>query len=139
MNLYSPDKPNITGWGTSNMRETILGNSGTPSSPPTKSLLAILPAELRAVLMPVTKYTDNKGGGTSAAGNITATTDYLWLLAEFEVIGETDDGWRHREGNNNERYSQLPYDYFKAGNSREVYKHNETSSDAYVWLRSPSN
>lgn len=44
--------------------------------------------------------------------NVTATTDYLFLLAEFEVFGS-------RSGANQyEQNSQAQYDYYKAGNSR---------------------
>lgn len=69
------------GWEESYMRKTVLGNSGTPSSPPEYSLMGALPADLRAVTQPVTKYTYNS--------NVTATVDYLWLLAEFEVFGDS--------------------------------------------------
>ena len=135
MNPFNEEEDNSTGWENSYMRETILGNSGTPSSPPAKSLLAILPTELKAVLRPVTKYTDNTA---AEGGKITATTDYLWLLAEFEVMGIQREGMMDVEGNQGEPYSQLPYDYFRAGNSKEVYKHNDTASNATIYLRSPS-
>ena len=121
---------NSGGWNASEMRKNTLGNSGTPSSPPANSLLAALPAELRAVLKPVTKYTDNTGNGGNSSGAVTATIDYLWLLAEFEVFGSQS------YANQYEKNSQLQYDYFKAGNSKIAYKHNATSSAVWVWLRS---
>ena len=49
--------------------------------------MAALPADLRAVMKPITKYTDNIGGGTNDAGNVTASVDYLPLLAEKEIFG----------------------------------------------------
>ena len=39
-------------------------------------------------MQPVTKYTDNTAnGGGNVQTYVTATTDYLFLLAEFEVFG----------------------------------------------------
>lgn len=130
--VMNGNSSNNGGWNASEMRKNTLGNSGTPSSPPTNSLLSALPAELKSVLKPVTKYTDNAGNETNSSGAVTATTDYLWLLAEFEVFGSQS------YANQYEKNSQLQYDYFKAGNSQIAYKHNVTSSAVYYWLRSPS-
>ena len=123
---------NSGGWNTSEMRKNTLGNSGTPSSPPAASLLAALPADLRAVMKSVTKYTDNTGGSNSSRA-VTPTTDYLWPMAEFEVFGSRS------YANQYEKNSQMQYDYFKAGNSKVAYKHNSTFSAVWVWLRSADN
>lgn len=123
---------NSGGWNGSYMRKTVLGNSGTPSSPPANSLLAALPSDLRAVMKGTTKYTDNTGGGSDTASYVTSTTDYLFLLAEFEV-------WGTRYGANSaEQNYQKQYDYFKAGNSRVAYDHRNTGSAVWWWLRSPN-
>ena len=123
---------NVGGWKDSSMRKTLLGNSKTPTSPLANSLMAALPSDLRAVMKSVTKYTDNVGNATgSVAGNVTATTDYLFLLAEFEVFGS------RYYANDYERNSQLQYDYYKASNSRVAYKHNATGTAGWWWLRSP--
>ena len=123
---------NQGGWASSYMRTTVLGNSGTPSSPPASSLLAALPSALRAVMKAVTKYTDNVGNNTgNVQSNVTSTTDYLFLLAEFEAFGS-------RSGANSyEQNYQLQYDYYKAGNSRVAYRHTSTASAVWWWLRSP--
>ena len=113
------------------MRRNILGNTGTPTSPPANTLLAALPADLRAVMKPVTKYTDNTANGTNVASNVTGTTDYLFLLAEFEVFGA------RYYANSAEQNYQLQYDYYKAGNSKIHYKHSATGTAVVVWLRSP--
>ena len=123
---------NSGGWNGSHMRKTVLGNSGTPTSPPANSLLAALPADLRAVMKSTTKYTDNTGGGSDNASYVTATTDYLFLLAEFEVFGA-------RSGANSaEQNYQKQYDYYKAGNSRVAYNHTAVTTAVWWWLRSPS-
>ena len=123
---------NSGGWNGSYMRKTVLGNSGTPSNPPANSLLAALPSDLRAVMKGTTKYTDNTGGGSDNASYVTSTTDYLFLLAEFEV-------WGTRYGANSaEQNYQKQYDYFKAGNSRVAYNHSNTASAVWWWLRSPN-
>ena len=120
-----------SGWNQSYMRKTILGNSGNPSSPPSNSLLAALPADLRAVMQSVNKYTDNTGHGSISSGAVTATVDWLWLLAEFELYGS------RTHANQNERYSQQQYDYFKAGNPKTFGKHNATGTVVWAWSRSP--
>ena len=121
---------NSGGWNGSYMRKTLLGNSGTPSSPPANSLLAALPSDLRAVMKPVTKYSDNTGGGSDNASYVTATTDYLFNLAEFEYHGARS------YANSAEKNFQLQYSYYKAGNSKVKYKHGETGTAAHHWCRS---
>ena len=104
---------------------------GTNLSSYSGTIIAVIPAALRAVLKSVTKYTDNTGGGSSAASNVTATTDYFFLLSEFEVFGSIS------YANGNEKNKQAQYAYYSAGNSKIKYKHNGTSTAARWWLRSP--
>ena len=121
---------NSGGWNGSYMRKTLLGNSNTPASTLENSLMAALPSDLLAVMKTVTKYTDNTGGGSNSSGNVTATADYLFLLAEFEVFGTRY--W----ANQYEQNSQKQYDYYKAGNSRVAYNHSAVSTAVWWWLRS---
>ena len=124
---------NQGGWASSYMRNTVLGNSGTPSSPTANSLMAALPSALRAVMKAVTKYTDNVGNDTgNVQSNVTSTQDYLFLLAEFEVFGTRN--W----ANSYEQNYQVQYAYYQAGNSRIAYRHTSTASAVWWWLRSPS-
>lgn len=121
---------NSGGWNGSYMRKTLLGNSNTPDSTLENSLMAALPSDLLAVMKTVTKYTDNTGGGSNSSGNVTATADYLFLLAEFEVFGT------RYLANQYEQNSQKQYDYYKAGNSRVAYNHSAVSRAVWWWLRS---
>lgn len=121
---------NVGGWNDSYGRKTLLGNSGTPTSPPANSFMAALPADLRAVMKPVTKYTDNTGNASNAPGAVTPTTDYLFFLAEFEVQGVRS------YANQYEQNYQAQYDYYKAGNSKVKYRHNATGTSVYHWCRS---
>lgn len=121
---------NSGGWNGSYMRKTLLGNSNTPDSTLENSLMAALPSDLLAVMKTVTKYTDNTGGGSNSSGNVTATADYLFLLAEFEVFGT------RYLANQYEQNSQKQYDYYKAGNSRVAYNHSAVSTAVWWWLRS---
>lgn len=128
----NPNNSNSGGWKNSYMRTTLLGNSGTPTSPRSGSLMAALPSDLRAVMKSVTKYTDNVGNDTGhTASNVTATTDYLWLMSEYEVQGGQS------YANSYEKNSQAQYEYFKAGNSKIAYRHSSTGSAVWWWLRSP--
>ena len=123
-------RTNSGGWNNSYMRKTLLGNSGTPSSPPANTLLAALPADLRAVMKSVSKYSDNTGGGSDTASYVTATTDWLFLLAEFEYHGSRS------YANSAEQNYQKQYDYYKAGNSKVHYRHDNTGSAVSAWTRS---
>ena len=101
----NPNNSNSGGWKESYMRKTLLGNTGTPTSPPSNSLLAALPSALRNVMKPVTKYTDNVGNNTgNTQSNVTSTTDYLFLLAEYEVFGSRS------YANSYEQNYQVQYD-----------------------------
>ena len=113
------------------MRKTVLGsNSASATSPTANTLLAALPADLRAVMKPATKYSDNTGGGSDTASYVTSTTDLLPLLSEFEYHGA------RTYANSAEKNYQAQYDYYKAGNSKVHYKHNATGTAASVWCRS---
>lgn len=120
---------NVGGWSSSYMRGTICGTSLTSYS---GTFIGVLPSELRSVLKSVTKYTDNTGNSSTSSANVTATTDYVFLLAEYEVFGSTD------RANTNESSKQAQYAYYSAGNSKVKYRHSATSSTARWWLRSPN-
>ena len=121
-------RTNSGGWASSQMRTNICGTSLSSYS---GTIIAVIPAALRAVLKSVTKYTDNTGGGSTAASAVTATTDYFFLLSEYEVFGSIS------YANSNESSKQAQYAYYSAGNSKIKYKHDGTSTAAYWWFRSP--
>lgn len=127
--VMNASNTNSGGWKSSQMRTNICGTSLSSYS---GTIIAVIPAALRAVLKSVTKYTDNTAnGGGSTASYVTATTDYFFLLSEFEVFGSIS------YGNTNEKNKQAQYAYYSAGNSKIKYKHNGTSTAALWWLRSP--
>lgn len=145
---------NYGGWIASDLRYDILGSTNkapsgygaakttsavgydapanTATSPVANTLMAALPADLRAVMKPITKYTDAVGNASNVAANVKTSVDYLPLLAEFEIFGTRS------YANQYEQNSQLQYDYYKAGNSKVKYRHSATSSTAVWWERSPS-
>lgn len=110
---------NSGGWNNSYMRKTIC--------PAFKN---VLPAAMQNAIKSVTKYTDNTGN-SSAASAVTATTDEIFLLAEYEVFGTI------ARGNTNESSKQAQYAYYSAGNSKIKYNHSSTSTAVIWWLRSP--
>lgn len=127
--VMNASNTNSGGWKSSQMRTNICGTNLSSYS---GTIIAVIPAALRAVLKSVTKYTDNTAnGGGSTASYVTATTDYFFLLSEFEVFGSIS------YGNTNEKNKQAQYAYYSAGNSKIKYKHNGTSTAAFWWLRSP--
>lgn len=145
---------NYGGWKACDLRYDILGSTNkapvnygkaratsdtgydaptnTATSPVANTLMAALPADLRAVMKPITKYTDNKGNSSDVAANVTSSLDYLPLLAEQEIFGGN-----RTYSNQYEKNSQVQYAYYSAGNSKVKYRHSATGSTAYVWERSP--
>ena len=122
------DGMNTGGWKDSVMRKIVCGaeQGGT-----TISILNVISDGLKSAIKSVTKYTDNTGGGSTAASNVTATTDYFFLLSEFEVFGSIS------YANSNESSKQAQYAYYSAGNSKVKCNHSETSNAVGWWLRSP--
>ena len=118
---------NSGGWEDSYMRHNILGTSKTSYS---GRFIGVLPSALRNALKSVTKYTDNTGNASTSSSTVTATTDYIFLLSEYEVFGSCSFA------NSNEASRQQQYAYYSAGNSKVKYRHTSTSSTAIWWLRS---
>lgn len=126
--VMNASSTNSGGWANSQMRTNICGTNLSSYS---GTIIAVIPDALRAALKPVTKYTDNLiGGSYPTESNVTATTDYFFLLSEFEVFGSIS------YANSHESSKQAQYAYYSAGNSKIKYKHNGTSTAASWWLRS---
>ena len=121
---------NSGGWEDSYMRNSICGTSKTSTS---GRFMGAIPAALRNALKSVTKYTDNTGNASTSSSAVTATTDYIFLLSEYEVFGSCSIS------NSNEASRQQQYAYYSAGNSKDKYRHTSTSSAARWWLRSASH
>lgn len=119
---------NSGGWEDSYMRNNILGTSKTSYS---GKFIGVLPSALRNVLKSVTKYTDNTGNSSTSSSAVTATTDYAFLLSEYEVFGSCT------YANSNEASRQQQYAYYSAGNSKIKYNHSSTGTAISWWLRSP--
>ena len=107
---------NAGGWSSSHMRSAVM--------PLIKSAL---PADLQAVIKPSTIFTAPNTGNIE----LTVTEDEVFLLAEYEVFGAIS-GASTQEPNYLKQYS-----YYSAGNSKLIYKHNDTSTAARWWERSP--
>ena len=128
---WNTSNTNSGGWNACYKRKTLYGNDGTPTSPLANSLMAALPSDLRAVMQPVTKYTDNTGNSSNSSGNVTTTTDYLFDLSEFEVFGTRS------YANQYEQNYQAQYDYYKAGNTKIANNHTAVTTAVWWGLRSP--
>lgn len=144
---------NYGGWAGCDVRYDVLGSTNVAPSgygaavttsrvgydatetcatnPVTGTLMAALPADLRAVMKGVTKYADAVGNSSNVAANVKGFVDYLPLLAEFEVQGTRS------YANQYEQNYQKQYDYYKNGNSKIMYRHSATTSTAWWRLRSP--
>ena len=144
---------NDGGWAACDMRYDILGSTNVPpdnyghrryssdkghdptptctTNPVKNTLMAAFPVDLRAAMKSATKRTNNLGDST-ASSVVTATQDYLPLLAEFEVLG------RCTYANDYEENYQKRYAYYANGNSRVKYRQSSPSLTAPWWCRSPA-
>ena len=117
-----------------NMNKTQINEGGWEGSQMRKNIMPLIkaafPADLRAVIKPSTIYTA-KNWGTNT--DCTAAEDEVFLLAEYEVFGKSN-----RASNQEQNYLKQ-YAYYAAGNSRVKYRHNNTSTFAFWWERSPSS
>lgn len=111
---------NSGGWNGSYMKKTIC-----------PAFRNALPTVLRNILKTVTKFTDNTGGGSDTASNVTSSSETIFLLSEFEVQG------KRTYANSAEQTYQVQYEYYRNGNSRIKYQHGSTASPCFWWLRSP--
>lgn len=150
----SPYNTNYGGWKGCDLRYDILGSTNKEPSgygeiatssrigfdpvdysvgliPVPNTLISALPYDLRSVMKCVTKYTDNKGGSSNELHDVTPSVDYITVLSEFEVLGE------HRRANQHEKNYQKQYTYFSVGNSNIKKKHDNVSSGASYFVRSP--
>lgn len=106
----------------------VTGNNPTStctSNPVPNTLMAALPSDLRAVMKPMTIYTDNVGGDSNLQTNVTQTIDYLPLLSEYEVQGN------RIYANQYEQNYQVQYQYYIDGNSRVNY--GTYDSSVVIW------
>lgn len=140
-NMNHSSNTNSGGWKGCDLRYDVLGSTNTndgdatattATNPVANTLMAALPSDLRAVMQPMTIYTDNTGGGSDNASYVTKTTDYLPLLAEYEIFGT------RTYANSAEKNYQAQYAYYSAGNSKVKYRHSATGSAAWWWERSPN-
>ena len=139
-NMNHSSNTNAGGWKGCDLRYDVLGSTNTndgdatattATNPVANTLMAALPSDLRAVMQPMTIYTDNTGGGIDNASYVTKTIDYLPLLAEYEIFGT------RTYANSAEKNYQAQYAYYSAGNSKVKYCHSTTGSTAWWWERSP--
>lgn len=98
---------NVGGWASSNMRNNICSQ-----------FLYVLPTDLQAVIISCSKYTNNGFGSAVTPGDITATSDKIWIPSETETLGVQ---WPSLSDLDEYDYQQT-YDYYMNGNSEIRYR-----------------
>lgn len=111
---------NSGGWASSYMRNTIC-----------TAMFNAMPNDWQEVIANATKYTDNVGGGAEVAGNVSATTDKIFLLGGGELVRQISV-WNRYEND-----FQAQYEYYANGNSKIKYRHTDPTATCWWWLRSP--
>lgn len=130
-NMNTTDR-NYGGWESSKMRTVLLGGDVEPAQAKDGTLAKALPEDLRAVMQPMTKWTDNTGSGNGNSERaVTETKDWIALLSEYEIHGSI------RRSNQYEEAKQKRYAYFESGNPSVVHRHDDPETAVYAWCRSP--
>ena len=113
---------NSGGWKESRMRTQICQQFGHNA----------FPTDWHDVIAACTKYTHNANGESTydLPQYTNATTDYIFLLSEFEVHGV------RTVAPITEQNYQQQYAYYANGNSKVKYKHSATTTTCFWWLRS---
>lgn len=107
------------GWKDTTMREWL-----------NNTFYNALPTDLKNVISPCTKFTDNTGQGASDV-SVTPLSDKIWLLSEAEVVSGTV------YANPYEAAKQEQYEFFKNGNMFSSGVYNQTGEPSSgVWTRS---
>lgn len=127
---------NNGGYQSCQLRKNVICGNGTPLNPIESTLMAALPLDLRAVMRPATKWTDNVGGGSNSSSVITSTTEYVCLIDEYEHLGTVNYANVSVSGSN----YQKQYNYFKSVSNKRFYAYKDDgsiSSNAYIYYRGP--
>ena len=129
--LGSTDKA-PSGYGTQKNTSAVGYDASVTcaTNPVANTLMAALPTDLRAVMKPMTIYTDANGNISNTEANVRVSIDYLPLLAEFEVQG------KRTYANQYEKNKQAQFAYYVAGNSKYKYNHSSIGSIVKWWMRS---
>lgn len=120
---------NAGGWEASQMRAYLNGDG-----------MALLPEDLKKVVAPVDKLTNNVGE-TQDVSAVTTTSDSLWLLSAAELCGSID--WYSDPSYNAVLNAEgFEYQLFRdtavdSSNANDILVKNYQNSPYYWWERSP--
>lgn len=120
---------NAGGWEASQMRAYLNGDG-----------MALLPEDLKKVVAPVDKLTNNVGE-TQDVSAVTTTSDSLWLLSAAELCGSID--WYSDPSYNAVLNAEgFEYQLFRdtavdSSNANDILVKNYQNSPGYWWERSP--
>lgn len=115
---YLNEKPGL-GWKYSDIRYDILGSTdtwmgdaspNTPINPVPDTLMSALPEDLRAVMKPMTIYSNTRPNADESLPLVSSSVDYLPLLSQYEACGE-DYATEENEYQQVYEYYQAIYDW----------------------------
>lgn len=114
---------NAGGWSSSLIKTVIMPN-----------FYNALPSEWQGVISSITKYSDNTGKASKAEANVTATTEKVFIPAEYEITG------LDYCANVYEKAKQQQYAYFadwQPETSTSIrYGHTTIGTNVAFWTRS---
>lgn len=120
---------NAGGWEASQMRAYLNGDG-----------MALLPEDLKKVVAPVDKLTNNVGE-TQDVSAVTTTSDSLWLLSAAELCGSIDwysdpsyNAVLNAEGFEYQLFRDMAVD---SSNANDILVKNYQNSPNFWWERSP--
>lgn len=138
-NMNHSGETNFGGWKGCDLRYDVLGacssksedaSASTLTTPQSNTLLAALPSDLLSVIRLWTHYVDNSGNWSNVDANVTAVTDAISLLAEFEICGARSFA------NEYEQNHQVQCSYYANGNSKVKNRQSASTTAAMWWISS---
>ncbi len=124
--------PHEGGWETSDLRAWLASDGMT-----------LLPEDLRGIIVPVEKLTNNVGI-TDSVSSVTPTTDQLWLFSLVEIYGPstTFDGEVYEdildaEGSQYQLYADAGVTDVSEGEEKSALLNRGEGVAAIWWLRTP--
>lgn len=111
-------------WSGTYLRQVVFGGSADMTAEEgERSFRKFLPADLKVVMKPVTKYT-NSSDELSGAN---ATVDYMWIPSIKEILGS---------GNGSEK--EVQYEYYSSGNSAILNSYDQLGVSTLQCTRTAS-
>lgn len=110
---------NAGGWEKSSLRSWMASEG-----------LNLFPAELRKLIVPVDKFTNNVGGNAESVEAVSATSDALWLYSKVELGGvEWNPSWDNASASTAKDIAEI---FNMEGSQYKLFRDADVSHNSWV-------